>query len=96
MKPLNLDWEDVVNKDGTYLLRHSIEHPESPKLVARIYRMARKGLVPVMMYELPATTYELQVEGRFRGNFLFMSAKQVSAMLEFSKKNQPWGPEEDW
>lgn len=96
MKTPNLDWEDVVNKDGTYLLRNSIEHPESPKLVTRIYRMARKGLVQVMKYEMPATTYEVQVEGRFRGEFRFMSAKQVSAMIEHSKKNQPWGAEKDW
>ena len=49
-----------------------------------------------MKYEMPATTYEVQVEGRFRGEFQFMSDKQVSAMLEHSKKNQPWGAEEGW
>ena len=98
MKPFNLDWKDTVNKDGTYLLRFSIEYPKGPYdpiLVERIYKIVRNKLVEVIKYGMYATNYEIQKENRFKSDFELMSAKQVSEMIEKSKKTEYWGAEED-
>ena len=97
-KPFTLDWSDNVNKDGTYLLRFSIEYPKGPYdpiLVERIYKKVRNKLVEVIKYETYATDYEIQRENRFASDFELMNAKQVSEMIEKTKKAKYWGAEED-
>ena len=98
MKIPDLNWPDVVNKDGTYLLRISIEYPKNPYdpiLVERIYRKVRNRLVEVIEYGVYATTWEIQRSNVYRTNFQFMSAKQVSEMIEKSKKTKYWGEESE-